>query len=517
MSCGFAHGVRLQSAVGVAGAAANRVRSEAWSRTDSDAPVSRNMGRICADMLFNSFDFAIFIALFIPLFFLTKGSARLLLSLAASYLFYAWWDWRFIFLLGGSTLVGFLCGQRIHGATTNAERKLWLWLSIVLHLAALGVFKYYNFFIDSVTDALALAGITAGLRTLEIILPVGISFYTFQTLSYTIDIYGRKIAPEPRLLNFSVFVSFFPQLVAGPIVRASTFLPQLRTDHRWEDSRIILGLEWILWGFFLKLCIADNAAIFVDSRYGNPEIFSPASLSLATVFFAFQIYGDFAGYSLIAIGIAKLLGFDFGRNFNRPYFSTSFSEFWGRWHISLSSWLRDYVYIPLGGNRGGLWGSVRNATITMLLSGLWHGAGWTFIAWAALHALYLTGERLIGLVLTPRWWTRALALPLVFLLTCLAWVFFRAATFGDALTILDTILTWEGAPGSSFGAQRLLAAKVACLIVFGIFVDFLASRDSAMSWYRRHLVLRAAGAGAIITLIAFAGAFGANQFIYFQF
>ncbi|MEL6793750.1 MAG: MBOAT family O-acyltransferase, partial [Pseudomonadota bacterium] len=441
----------------------------------------------------------------------------LLLCLVASCFFYAWWDWRFLFLLGGSTLTGYVCGRLIHEAAEETRRKLWLWTSIGLHLGVLGVFKYYNFFIDSLIDALALAGITVGIRTLEIILPVGISFYTFQTLSYTIDVYRRQIEPEPRLLNFSVFVSFFPQLVAGPIVRASTFLPQLRAPRPWDQERVILALEWILWGFFLKLCIADNAAVFVDSRYGDPDVYSPASLTLATVFFAFQIYGDFAGYSLIAIGIAKLLGFDFGRNFNRPYFATGFSDFWGRWHISLSSWLRDYVYIPLGGGRGGFWHGARNAAITMLLSGLWHGAGWTFLAWAALHALYLFAERVIGMVLTPRWWTRAAALPLVFALTCLAWVFFRAATMEEALTILQTILTWTAEPGASFGAQRLLAAKIACLIVFAVVADALSAREGVMRWYRGSLLLRAAGAGGLIAMIALTGAFGANQFIYFQF
>ncbi|MEO1613352.1 MAG: MBOAT family O-acyltransferase, partial [Pseudomonadota bacterium] len=295
------------------------------------------------------------------------------------------------------------------------------------------------------------------------------------------------------------------------------FLPQLRAPRPWDQERVILALEWILWGFFLKLCIADNAAVFVDSRYGDPDVYSPASLTLATVFFAFQIYGDFAGYSLIAIGIAKLLGFDFGRNFNRPYFATGFSDFWGRWHISLSSWLRDYVYIPLGGGRGGFWHGARNAAITMLLSGLWHGAGWTFLAWAALHALYLFAERVIGMVLTPRWWTRAAALPLVFALTCLAWVFFRAATMEEALTILQTILTWTAEPGASFGAQRLLAAKIACLIVFAVVADALSAREGVMRWYRGSLLLRAAGAGGLIAMIALTGAFGANQFIYFQF
>lgn len=468
-------------------------------------------------MLFNSFDFAIFFAVFLPAFFLTKGPVRLAISLFASYFFYAWWDWRFVFLLAGSTLTGYLCGKLIHAATEARTRKFWLWTSIALHLVVLGIFKYYDFFVGSLTDALAAAGVTAGLRTLELILPVGISFYTFQTLSYTIDVYRRRIEPEPRLLNFSVFVSFFPQLVAGPIVRASTFLPQLRARQVWDQDRIILAFEWILWGFFLKLCVADNAAVFVDSRYGAPEIFSPASLTVATVFFAFQIYGDFAGYSLIAIGIAKLLGFDFGRNFNRPYFATGFSDFWARWHISLSSWLRDYVYIPLGGGRGGFAAGIRNAAITMLLSGLWHGAGWTFLAWAALHASYLMGERVIGLVLKPRWWTRAAALPLVFALTCLAWVFFRAATMEDALTILGTILTWTGEPGSSFGAQRLLAAKVACLIAFAVIADALSARDDVMTRYRSSLAIRAVGAGGLIALIALTGAFGANQFIYFQF
>ena len=323
-------------------------------------------------MLFNSISFAIFLPIvFLFYWFGTKGNLRQqnILLLVSSYFFYACWDYRFLFLLVFSTLLDYYTGIKIHEAKNQSLKKFWLWLSISVNLGFLGVFKYYNFFADSFADGLSLLGIKASFGTLEVILPVGISFYTFHGLSYVIDLYYNKIKPERNFIDYSVFVSFFPLLVAGPIERATHLLPQILKKREFDYSKAIDGLRQILWGLFKKIVIADNCAEFANSIFNNYTEFSGSTLALGALFFTFQIYCDFSGYSDIALGTARLFGIDLLRNFAFPYFSRDIAEFWRRWHISLSSWFRDYLYIPLGGSKGGTWMKVRNTFIIFLVSG----------------------------------------------------------------------------------------------------------------------------------------------------
>ena len=322
-------------------------------------------------MLFNSISFAIFLpVVFFLYWFATKGNVRRqnILLLIASYFFYACWDWRFLFLLIFSTLLDYFTGIRIHESTTKSKSRAWMWLSLVINLGFLGVFKYYNFFITSFADGLAMAGIKIHYPTISVILPVGISFYTFHGISYVLDIYYKRIQPEKNFVDYSVFVSFFPLLVAGPIERATHLLPQIIRERKFEYSKAVDGLRQILWGLFKKIVIADNCAEYANQIFNNSESYHGGILVLGAVLFAFQIYGDFSGYSDIALGTARLFGIDLLRNFAFPYFSRDIAEFWRRWHISLSSWFRDYLYIPLGGSQGGKWMKVRNTFIIFLVS-----------------------------------------------------------------------------------------------------------------------------------------------------
>lgn len=348
-------------------------------------------------MLFNSLVFWAFFGIFFPVYFWLKGKARLWFTLGGSYLFYGWWDWRFLGLICFLTGVNFWLGLRMDRSICPMERKRWVVISIVTSLVTLGFFKYANFMIDSASVLLRAFGLPAGHGTLEILLPIGISFYTFQAMSYTIDLYRHEIQVERSLLRFATFKAFFPQLVAGPIVRAADFLPQLQKDQLFNWRKFLEGWCLVAWGMVMKVVVADSLALVVDSRFFAPQAMTALSLIIGVVYYAFQIYGDFAGYSLMAIGFARMLGFDFNQNFDRPYFSTSFSEFWRRWHISLSSWLRDYLYIPLGGNRKGIIRTNANLLTTMLLGGLWHGAAWNFVIWGGLHGLYLCIQRWLNL------------------------------------------------------------------------------------------------------------------------
>lgn len=342
-------------------------------------------------MLFNSIDFAIFLPIvFILYWFVTKNNLKLqnFLIVGASYLFYGWWDWRFLSLILFSTIVDYSVGLGLLKQVNQTKRKILLWTSILVNLGFLGFFKYYNFFLDNFITAFSFFGTEIKANSLNIILPVGISFYTFQTLSYSIDVYKRKLEPTKDLIAFSAFVSFFPQLVAGPIERATHLLPQFYKKRSFDYSKAVDGMRQILWGLFKKIVIADNCAEFANQIFNNSADMNGSTLVLGALFFTFQIYGDFSGYSDIAIGTSRLFGFDLMRNFNFPYFSRDIAEFWRRWHISLSTWFRDYLYIPLGGSRGGTWMKVRNTFIIFIVSGFWHGANWTFIVWGALNAIY---------------------------------------------------------------------------------------------------------------------------------
>lgn len=341
-------------------------------------------------MLFNSIDFAVFLpVVFLLYWFVFKRLFwQNILLLVASYVFYGWWDPRFLILILFSTVVDYTIGVQLGKHEERRKRKLLLWTSIAVNLGLLGFFKYYNFFVENFIEAFTFFGFEIKTGLLNIILPVGISFYTFQTLSYTIDVYRRKLEPTRDFISFSAFVSFFPQLVAGPIERATHLLSQFYRKREFDYGLAVDGLRQILWGLFKKVVIADNCAEYANIIFNNYEDYSGSSLLLGAFFFAFQIYGDFSGYSDIAIGISRLFGFDLMKNFAFPYFSRDIAEFWRRWHISLSTWFRDYLYIPLGGSHGGTWMKVRNTFIIFLVSGFWHGANWTFILWGALNALY---------------------------------------------------------------------------------------------------------------------------------
>jgi D-alanyl-lipoteichoic acid acyltransferase DltB (MBOAT superfamily) len=400
-------------------------------------------------MLFNSLDFSIFlpIVFFLYWFVFKKHlKAQNALIVVASYVFYGWWDWRFLSLILFSTLVDYLVGIQLGKTSQKRKRKQLLWISILVNLGFLGFFKYYNFFLDSFVDAFSLLGYTFTANSLNIILPVGISFYTFQTLSYTIDAYKERLEPTKDFVAFAAFVSFFPQLVAGPIERATNLLPQFYKKREFKYAKAVDGMRQILWGLFKKVVIADNCAETANLIFNNYQDYNGSTLLIGAIFFAFQIYGDFSGYSDIAIGTARLFGFNLMQNFATPYFSRDIAEFWRRWHISLSTWFRDYVYIPLGGSRGGKWMKVRNTFIIFIVSGFWHGANWTFIVWGALNAIYFLPLLLVnknrthlGVVAENRMLPSLKELGgmgLTFFFTVIAWVFFRAEDLSEALDYL---------------------------------------------------------------------------------
>lgn len=471
-------------------------------------------------MLFNSLAFWIFFPVFFSLYFMTKGASRLWVCLVASYLFYGWWDWRFLGLIALLTGLNYWCGLRISEAEGGSGwRKHYVSFSVICSLIILGFFKYFNFFIGSFEGMATSLGFPFSYGTMSIILPVGISFYTFQTMSYTIDLYRREVGVERSLLKFAVFVSFFPQLVAGPIVRARDFLPQLQSDREVEFHDLRYGLSLVLWGLILKVVMADNLAVTVDRAFHEPSAMSGLYLFLGVLFYAFQIYGDFAGYSLIAIGLARMLGFHFHRNFDRPYFASSFSDFWKRWHISLSSWLRDYLYIPIGGNRKGVRRTQLNLLLTMLLGGLWHGAAWTFVVWGGLHGLYLILQRSVaGYVgrMLPNAIAGFLAWLSVFCAVLLAWVFFRAQSFSDAFIVIKKVVTFDGMSPEGL-LKKFYLAKGLFLIACVFFLEWLSFRVDFKSFGERSLVLNGVYVISCLIVISFAGMFGGGAFIYFQF
>lgn len=471
-------------------------------------------------MLFNSLTFWIFLPVFLGLYFLTKGNTRLWVCLAGSYLFYGWWDWRFLGLITLLTGLNYWCGLKIEdSAEGSGWRKHYVTFSVICSLLILGFFKYFNFFIDSFSAVSSSLGIGFNMGTMAIILPVGISFYTFQTMSYTIDLYRKEVDVERSLLKFSVFVSFFPQLVAGPIVRARDFLPQLQADRvvEWEDLR--RGTNMMLWGFVLKVLMADNLAVTVDRAFQDPTAVSGLYLLIGVVFYAFQIYGDFAGYSLIAIGLARTMGFHFNVNFNRPYLATSFSDFWQRWHISLSSWLRDYLYIPLGGNRKGATRTKINLMLTMLLGGLWHGAAWTFVVWGALHGIYLILQRVVADSASRVLHSivcRFLGWVSVFSGVLLAWIFFRAQSFSEAFLVIEKIVSMDRFELGTI-LRRLFFLKGILLIVFVFGLEWLSTRIDFDALARRHGFVNSLFVVFVLLLLSLFGMFGGGAFIYFQF
>jgi D-alanyl-lipoteichoic acid acyltransferase DltB (MBOAT superfamily) len=490
-------------------------------------------------MLFNSFTFAIFLpVVFLLYWFVFNRNLRMqnFFVLVASYVFYGWWDWRFLILIAFTTLCSWGSGllmqlvdnKRFRGRYGVKSPKTVLVSNIVLNLGILAVFKYYNFFLENFIFAFESVGIHLQPATLQFILPVGISFYTFQALSYSIDVYKRKIEPTGDLVAFSAFIGFFPQLVAGPIERATHLLPQFYTKRRFDYAKSVDGLRQILWGLFKKIVIADNCAVYVNEVFADYSNCSGSTLALAAVFFTFQIYGDFSGYSDIAIGTARLFGFNLMRNFNFPYFSRDIAEFWRRWHISLTTWFRDYIYIPLGGSRVSKAKIVRNTFIIFLVSGFWHGANWTFIVWGAYHALLFLPLILLG---QNRKYTNTVAesrrLPnpgelfqmlLTFALVVLGWIVFRADTIQDAWSYISQMTSSSLFTFPEINIKRI---EVHLWLILFLIVEWLGRRNQyaiETLGLKRSKFLRYALYVVLVFFILCYGLVGEQQeFIYFQF
>ncbi|MBL4588885.1 MAG: MBOAT family protein [Alphaproteobacteria bacterium] len=384
-------------------------------------------------MLFVEPRFLIFFALIFAIYWaMPWHKGRKLFLLGGSYLFYAAWDWRFLGLILLSTIVDFVIGQRIEN--NRAKKKSYVIISLIVNLGFLGIFKYFNFFVESAIDLASTFDLTLNHTTLNIILPVGISFYTFQTLSYTLDIYRKKLKPQKDIFDFALFVAFFPQLVAGPIVRAKDFLPQLKTKHLWSSIPVKACLLLFLVGFIKKTVISDNLAFTIDQVFSDPDSYTHLSIITANLLYTIQIYCDFSGYTDMAIAIAGLLGFKLAKNFDAPYLATSIIGFWKRWHISLSTWLRDYLYISLGGNRKGELIRYRNLMLTMVLGGLWHGAAWTFVIWGLIHGLALSINHLWHKLKAPKI-PALLSWAITFYIVSACWIFFRANDITTALSM----------------------------------------------------------------------------------
>ncbi len=433
-------------------------------------------------MLFNSIEFLIFLPIVFTFYwfiFNKNLSIQNFIILLSSYVFYGWWDYRFLSLIFLSTIVDYIIGLNIPRQESERLQKLLLYVSILFNVSVLGFFKYYNFFIDSWISLFSSFGYEIkSIWTLNIILPVGISFYTFQTMSYTIDIYRKKLKPTKDFISFASFVSFFPQLVAGPIERATNLLPQILNKREFRYEQGVQGLRLILWGLFKKVVIADSLSPIVDDIFSNYQDFSGGTLWLGAIYFAFQIYCDFSGYSDIAIGTSKLFGFEIMSNFRFPYFSRNIGEFWRRWHISLSTWFRDYLYIPLGGSKEGKWKSIRNIFVIFIVSGFWHGANWTFIFWGLFHSIlflpsffFKTNRKYASSVIAEN-----TLLPngkeffqvlITFILVTIGWVFFRSETISDSFNFLTQL---------NFDFNFTFVNKLPLIILF-IFLEWIFRKD----------------------------------------
>lgn len=481
-------------------------------------------------MTFVSVEFLLLFVFVVSLYFVLPYRWRLAFLMATSLYFYMYWNAIYVVLIVWSTLVDYTAAIRLEAAERQRQRRIWLAMSIVTNLATLFTFKYFNFFADSLHAALTGFGIDIPPVTLNVLLPVGISFYTFQSMAYTIDVYRGELPAERNFIRFFTFVAFFPQLVAGPIERATHLLPQFALSHRFDVGRITEGLRFILWGLFKKMVIADRLAIYVNTVYGDATTYQGLPLITATVFFAFQIYCDFSGYSDIAVGTARILGFNLMVNFRQPYLAASLREFWRRWHISLSTWFRDYVYIPLGGNRVRFAAMLRNLLIVFVVSGLWHGARWTFVIWGFIHGLGVVVETVLGRtalarqIHLPRWVRWAVTTTVVMV----AWVFFRADSLETALAVLrgmtDFSLGWSRlfAPfdGAVLGAQTEFMVSIALIVMLMVW-DWFDNRTGQFNtvfhirpWALRWVGYYGLGLGILVSL---AYGLSTQDFIYFQF
>ena len=471
-------------------------------------------------MLFNSLEFLLFFPIVCIIYFLLgKNKFRNPFLLIASYYFYMNWKPIYAVLILTSTILTYGCGLLVEKYSHDRKRqKTFLTISLLINFGILFVFKYFNFINDSIFSLLSSVGLRWTVPHLDILLPVGISFYTFQAVGYSIDVYRGSIKAERSFVTYALFVSFFPQLVAGPIERAKNLLPQFHEEHTFNPDDIYEGVKQMIWGFFMKLCVADVLGEYVDAVYNNVANHNGASLALATFFFAFQVYCDFAGYSNIAIGAARVMGYRLMQNFRQPYLSLSIKEFWRRWHISLSSWFMDYLYIPLGGNRVKYVRHLLNLMITFLVSGLWHGANWTFVIWGALHGIYLVLENMIRrYIYTPQnntFISKAFSTIVSFFFICFAWLFFRANSIGDAFMIIKKIFSDWGPLFTQYVVFVYGAAALAILVAkdvkdcYGIKMNFMHSK---------YLVVRYASVVFLISYILLFGALSSGAFIYFQF
>jgi len=477
-------------------------------------------------MLFNSIAFLIFLPIVFILYwrvFNKNYKYQNILLLAASFYFYGCWDWRFLFLLIFSIGLDYFSGIQIENSKTKKMATFWLTLSIAINLGFLGFFKYYNFFIENFAELLSSFGFGVNMWVLKVILPVGISFYTFHGLSYVIDVYKKRIPAERNYVDYAVFVSYFPLLVAGPIERATHLLPQIQRKRSFDYEKAKDGMAQILWGFFKKMVIADNCAPIVNEIFNHYHTESASNLVLGAVLFAFQIYGDFSGYSDIALGTSRLFGLELLKNFSFPYFSRDIAEFWRRWHISLSSWFRDYLYIPLGGSKGGLWMKIRNTFIIFLVSGFWHGANWTFIIWGGLNALFflplLIAEKnrhhlevvAMGKIIPSI--REVFSILMTFTLTCFAWIFFRSESVSDAIGYIRGIFS-----ESLFTFPTQFRLVLSGLIVFMLVIEWWnRTHDYGLKIQDRKPWLQSIIYIIVAYLILNFANFGSNEFIYFQF
>ncbi len=483
-------------------------------------------------MLFNSIEFCFFLPIVFCLYWcvLKKNlRAQNVLLLVASYFFYGFWDWRFLSLIFLSTVVDYFVAQQIFIKEKKSLKILWLWVSVIFNLGLLGFFKYYNFFIASWVEMFSNLGYTIhSTWTLQIILPVGISFYTFQTMSYSFDVYYKQIKPTKDFLAFATFVSFFPQLVAGPIERASNLLPQIITKKTFNHNQIVSGLKLILWGLFKKIVMADALAPIVDDIFSNYSTYPSSTLILGAVFFSFQIYGDFSGYSDIAIGVAKLFGIELLSNFKFPYFSRNIAEFWNRWHISLSNWFKYYVYIPLGGSRRGRLVSIRNIAIVFLVSGLWHGANWTYIVWGAFHSLlyiptFLLGNNkkyknsIVGETSFISTFKEFFKITLVFVLVSFSWIFFRSKTILQAVDYIQNIfLNFSFELYNHPRGYRMIDYYV--LIMVFLLFEYIIRKDERNPFdFKSRVVRFLIYTIVILSMLLFYDDGIDRSFIYFQF
>ncbi len=477
-------------------------------------------------MLFNTVEFWLFFVAVVAVYYGMAPRFRPMWLLGASCAFYMRWNASYIVLIGLSAVVDYTCG-RLLGRTdlSDGQRKAVLVTSLLTNLGLLFTFKYWGWFHDTVGAVADLVGVAYAEPELQLLLPVGISFYTFQTMSYSVDLYKRKLAkPETNFIYFALYVVFFPQLVAGPIERAGHLLDQFRKIQVFDADRVLSGLQLAGWGLFKKVVVADRLAVYVDAVFGNVEVHNATTFLLATYAFAIQIYCDFSGYSDIAIGTARVLGIDLMRNFERPYFSTSITEFWRRWHISLSSWLRDYLYIPLGGNRHGSGNTYRNLMITMLLGGLWHGASWNYVIWGGLQGGMLSASRVtlatrdawsdrVGI---PRWLRNGVRMVTCFHLVCFSWIFFRARTFDDAAHVVSALARLQfGVPFVDIVTFAHAAVGVAVLVAFEIYEE--RRGDPLQRLARMPTVVRWTAWYALLGIVVLFGVQSASQFIYFQF